>query len=97
METDDLWILKNLQIGICGRELRMKFIKIYAMTLVLCYVFVFFGGWMLFDFSKRVFVATAACAFIIAVIISIFIAQDAKIEHLEKRIKELEEKGDSAL
>lgn len=75
----------------------MKFIKIYAMTLVLCYIFVFFGGWMLFDFSKRYFVATAACAFIIAVIISIFIAQDAKIEHLEKRIKELEEKVDSAL
>lgn len=74
----------------------MKFIKIYAMTLVFCYIFVFFGGWMLFDFSKRYFVATAACAFIIAVIISVFAAQDEKIEQLEKRVEELEEKNNSA-
>lgn len=71
----------------------MKFIKTYATTLVLCYVFVFFGGWMLFDFSKRYFVATAACAFLIAVIISIFVLQKEKIEQLEKRVKELEEKS----
>ncbi|MDD6320508.1 MAG: hypothetical protein PUA63_06565 [Oscillospiraceae bacterium] len=70
----------------------MKFIKTYAVTLVLCYVFVFLGGWMLFDFSKRFFVATAACAFIIAVVASIFMAQEERIDQLEKRVKELEEK-----
>ena len=75
----------------------MKFIKTYAMTLALCYIFVFFGGWMLFDFSKRHFVATAACAFIVAVIISVFVAQDEKIEQLERRVKELKEKSNSAL
>ena len=52
---------------------------------------------MLFDFSKRHFVATAACAFIVAVIISVFVAQDEKIEQLERRVKELEEKSNSAL
>ncbi len=70
----------------------MKFIKTYAITSVLCYIFVFFGGWMLFDFSKRYFVATAACAFLIAAIISIFVSQEEKIEQLEKKVKELEEK-----
>ena len=70
----------------------MKFLKTYMMTLILCYLFVFFGGWMLFDFSKRFWVAIAACAFIIAVVASIFVAQEEKIEQLEKRVKELEEK-----
>lgn len=70
----------------------MKFIKTYAMTLVACCIFVFFGGWMFFDFSKRYFVATAACAFIIAVVASIFIAQEERIDQLEKKVKELEEK-----
>lgn len=75
----------------------MKFVKIYAVTLVMCYIFAFFGGLMLFDFSKRFYVATAAYAFIIAGIISAFIAQDKKIEQLEKRVKELEEKNNYAL
>ena len=70
----------------------MKFIKTYAIALVSCYVFVFLGCWMLFDFSKRFFVATAACAFIIAVVVSIFMAQEERIDQLEKRVKELEEK-----
>lgn len=71
----------------------MKFIKTYVMTLIVCYLFVFCGGWMLFDFSNRCYTATAACAFIISVILSAFIAQDEKIEELEKRIKELETKS----
>lgn len=71
----------------------MKFIKTYAMTLAACYIFVFFGGWMLFDFSKRYFVATAACAFIISVVASVFIAQEERIDQLEKKVKELEEKN----
>ena len=71
----------------------MKFIKTYVMTLIVFYLFVFCGGWMLFDFSNRFYTATAACAFIISVILSAFIAQDEKIEGLEKRIKELETKS----
>lgn len=70
----------------------MKFIKTYAITLILCFIFVFFGGWMLFDFSERHFVATAACAFIIAVVASVFSAQEERIEQLEKRVKELDGK-----
>jgi uncharacterized membrane protein (DUF106 family) len=73
----------------------MKFIKTYAITLILCYIFVFFGGWMLFDFSRRFYVAIAACAFIIAAVVSVFVMQAEKMEQLEKRMKALEEKDSS--
>ena len=74
----------------------MKFFKVFVIVLVLSYIFVFFGGWMLFDFHSRWWLATAACAFIAAVIVSAFAAQEEKIEGLEKRIRELEEKNSNA-
>lgn len=70
----------------------MSFIKIFLMTLALCFVFAFFGGWMLFDFSGNYYLATAACALVIAAVVSCFIAQQEKIEKLQKRVKALEEK-----
>lgn len=70
----------------------MKFLKIYGATLLLSVLFMFFGGWMLFDFRQRFWVATAACALIAAVIVFVFVAQDSKIERLEQRVKALEEK-----
>jgi hypothetical protein len=81
------------QIGVYKGANEMKFIKTYAMILVLCYIFVLFGGWMLFDFSKHPYVAITACAFIMAVVASVFMKQEERIEQLEKRVKELEEKG----
>ena len=60
-------------------------------------MFVFFGGWQLFDFNNRFFIAIASCAFIIAVIASILFSQEERIEQLEKRVKELEEKNNTAL
>ena len=68
----------------------MKFAKTYLITLVLSYVFVFFGGWMLFDFRKHYFLTIAACAFMIAIVIYLFCAQEEKIEQLQKRIEKLE-------
>ena len=70
----------------------MKFLLLYVMTLITCYIFIFFGGHMLFDFRGNYFVAIAACAFIIAVVIFNFISQNEKINQLEERIKALEEK-----
>lgn len=71
----------------------MRFLKVYAATLVLSFLFVFVGGWMLFDFGARCYVATAACAFLLAAVVTAFLAQAEKIEALEKRVKELEEKN----
>lgn len=41
--------------------------------------------------SGNVYRAAAAIAFIIAILINVFISQEDKIEELEKRIKKLEE------
>ena len=73
----------------------MKFFKVFVIVLILSYVFAFFGGWMLFDFHSRFWLATAVCAFIVAVIVYAFVTQEGKIEELEKRIRELEEKNNN--
>lgn len=72
-----------------------KFIKIFLVVLVLSYVFMFLGGWMLFDFNNRLYLATAACAAIISVVVWLFAAQSDKIAALEKRVAELESKSDT--
>lgn len=74
----------------------MKFIRMYAVILVLCGIFAFFGGWELFDFGSRYYIATAACAFVISVVATIFDEQGEQIKQLEKRVKELEEKDEIA-
>ncbi len=69
-----------------------KFFPIYVMVLVLVEVFLFFGGSMLFDFHRRFYLAGAATALIIAILIFVFDSQAKKIEELEKRLQVLEEK-----
>lgn len=68
-----------------------KFIQIIFVTIITAECFMFFGGYMLFDFSKRFFTATAAVAFLISVVIYAFAEQQEKISKLEKRIASLEE------
>ena len=70
----------------------MKFLKTYAIILILSFAFMFFGGWQLFDFRERFWLATAACALVLAAAVSVLTAQGEKIDQLEKRVKELEEK-----
>ena len=60
-------------------------------TIITAECFVFFGGYMLFDFSKRFFTATAAVAFLLSVVIYAFEEQNEKISKLENRISLLEE------
>lgn len=74
-----------------------KFIKIFLIVLVLSYVFMFLGAWMLFDFSNRLYLATAACAVIISVVVWLFYTQSEKIDALEQRVAELESKTNSDL
>ena len=70
----------------------MRFLKTYLATLVLVSIFVFFGGYTLFNFREHFWLAIATCAFIIAVLVSVFISQDERIEQLEAKIKAIEEK-----
>ncbi len=68
-----------------------KFIQIALVTIITAECFVFFGGYMLFDFNKRFFTATAAVAFLLSVVIYAFEEQNEKISNLENRISTLED------
>ena len=68
-----------------------RFLQTFAICLVLVEVFIFFGGWQLFDFNRHWFLAGASTAFVLAVFISVWLSQEDRLEALEKRIKELEE------
>ena len=67
--------------------------KEFAITFIIClissYVILFFGGWIIFE---NLLGALCAFSLIMAVIISWNMSLSEKIEKLEKRIKELEEK-----
>lgn len=67
-----------------------NFLGTFAISLILCYIFLFFGGILIFEnfWSILVFVAL-----IMTILITAFIHQEIKIEELESRIKTLEEKS----
>ncbi len=69
-----------------------NFLKTYAVVLVVFVVFLFFGGLSLFDFNTHFYAAIASWAFVLALLVAAFTAQGEKIEQLEKRVSELEEK-----
>lgn len=70
----------------------MKFLKIFLMILISSFLFVFLGGWMLFEFTKRVYLTTAVLALIVSAVVYAFVRLYEKVETLEKRVKELEDK-----
>lgn len=69
-----------------------KFFGTFAITLILCYIFLFFGGALIFESLYGVLILIA---FIIAIFITIFVNQETRIEELEVRIKTLESQIDS--
>jgi len=68
----------------------MSYVKHLVMSLFLCFVFIFLGGYMLFDFSNNVFLATASCSVVVAMVTYAFDMQGRKIQLLEMKIKDLE-------
>lgn len=73
------------------------FLKNFGACLVLVELFIFFGGWQLFDFSRHWVLAGASVAFVLAVFISIWMHQEDRLTELEKRIRELEEQKEKQL
>ena len=69
----------------------MKFLKTYGACLVVSEAFLFLGGYMLFDFQRHPFRAFAAVAFVPAVLITAWLAQEERIGALEKRVRDLGE------
>ena len=75
-----------------NKERNMKnFIGTFIICLIVCYLFLFFGGVLIFENIWALIIFTA---FIIAILITTFISQETKIEELEKRVKALESPED---
>lgn len=70
----------------------MKFLKVFLIILFSSFLFVFFGGWMLFEFTERVYLTTAVLALIVSAVVYAFVHLFEKVENLEKCVKELEDK-----
>lgn len=64
-----------------------EFIGTFIISLILCYLFLFWGGFLIFE---NIWALLVFAAFIISILITVFISQEKKIEDLEKRIKVLE-------
>lgn len=62
------------------------------MILISSFLFVFLGGWMLFEFTKRVYLTTAVLALIVSAVVYAFVHLFEKVQNLERRVKELEDK-----
>ena len=69
-----------------------RFLGAFAMCLVILEAFLFFGGYMLLDFARHPFLAGGVAALILAAVFTVWIGQDEKMEALEKRVQELENK-----
>ncbi|MPM25367.1 hypothetical protein SDC9_71858 [bioreactor metagenome] len=69
-----------------------QFLSTFVISVVLCYVFLFFGGALIFE---NYLVILVFVALIISLLITAFIHQETKIEELEARIKTLEGQCDS--
>lgn len=68
-----------------------NFFGTFVICLITCYVFLFFGGALIFENFWAIIVLVAL---IIAILITVHIHQDTKIEELETRIKALESQNE---
>lgn len=68
-----------------------SFLGTFAISLILCYIFLFFGGVLIFENFWAILVFVAL---IIAILITAFVHQETKIEELEARIKILESQSE---
>lgn len=69
------------------------FLKAYAVCLILMEVFIFFGGWMLFDLrGTGIYRAGAVIALILAIAVCAWSSTAQKVEALEAELQELKSK-----
>lgn len=68
-----------------------SFLGTFAASFIMCYVFLLFGGALIFENFWSILVLVAL---IITILAKIFMHQEIKIEELEARIKTLESKNE---
>ena len=73
-----------------------EFFKTFAIILVFSYVFVFFGGYLLFDFSRNFYLALGTCAFVFSAFVYALVRLSDRIEILEDKLKTFEKKEEDA-
>ena len=67
-----------------------SFLGTFVICIILCYFFLLFTGGLILENGLAMFVFVA---FVITVLITIFMNQESKIEKLEKRLTKLEEQN----
>lgn len=78
-----------------GQPSSMKnFVAIFGICYVLSIIFLFFGGFLVFE---NLYLLLALISLIIAILVTVLMYQDDRIETLEKKIKKLDEDGDKDL
>ena len=70
----------------------MKYVKNFVICLIVIELFFFLGGGLLFDLSSNYYRVGFTYAVIAATMVSVYEHQESKIEALEKRVNELENK-----
>jgi hypothetical protein len=68
-----------------------NFLLTFVTILILCYIFFFFGGALIFENFWALLVLVA---FIMALLTTVLIHQEIKIEDLEARVKTLESQSE---
>ena len=69
-----------------------EFMKTFAVCLILIILLFFFGGPMLFDLRRHYYLTAAAIAFLLAIPVSLYHRQREKLEELESRVRDLEDR-----
>lgn len=73
-----------------------KFLPTYAICLVFMETFIFFGGFMLFDFSNgRHYRAGATIALVLAIAVRMWLSTENRVENLKKELRDLKEQNKS--
>lgn len=66
------------------------FINTFFAVIVSSFIFVFLGGYILFDFSRNFYLALIFCSLIASVIIYVLFKLTIRIEALEQKIEAIE-------
>ena len=72
------------------------FLKAYVVCLILMEVFIFFGGWMLFDLrGTGIYRAGAVIALILTIAFRMWYSTEDRVDALEKELQELKKQINS--
>ena len=76
-------------------KLLLRWVGIFLLCLIVIYLFVFFGGWKLFESSDPILIEVGVAfvlSFFVFVINEVVMGLEKRVKTLEERINELEKK-----